>query len=61
MMWDVLSGVARRAWGRCGHAEEVAREVNAKYPGRYHITLPYHVDSEKIHGAVRDAIAKRGR
>ncbi len=59
MMWDVLSGVARRAWGRCAHAEEVGREVNAKYPGKYHITLPYHVDGEKLHGVVKEAVAKR--
>ena len=59
MMWDVLSGVARRAWGRCGHAEEVSREVNAKYPGKYHITLPYHVESDRLSTAVQEACAKR--
>ncbi len=41
MMWDVLGGVARRAWGRCEHSIEVGAEVNGKYPGSYHITLPY--------------------
>ena len=59
MMWDVLSGVARRAWGRCEHAEEVSREVNGKYPGKYHITLPYHVESEKLSAAVSAACAAR--
>ena len=59
MMWDVLSGVARRAWARCGHAEEVSREVNSKYPGQYHITLPYHVDSGKLRGIVAQACAER--
>ncbi len=60
MMWDVLNGVARRAWARCGHAEEVGREVNAKYPGRYHITLPYHVKlDDEIHRAVQEALERR--
>lgn len=52
MMWDVLGGVARRAWARCEHAEEVGREVNAKYEGSYHITLPYHVAEELVARAV---------
>ncbi|MEA3507578.1 MAG: urocanate hydratase, partial [Synergistota bacterium] len=36
MMWDVLGGVARRAWARCEHAEEVSRDINARYGGDYH-------------------------
>ena len=59
MMWDVLGGVARRAWARCEHAEEVSREVNAKYPGKYHITLPYHVDGDSVRRAAEAACAKR--
>lgn len=59
MMWDVLGGVGRRAWARCNHAEEVAREVNAKYPGKYHITLPYRPDADKVSAAVAKAIAQR--
>lgn len=59
MMWDVLNGVARRAWGRCDHAEEVTREVNAKYPGQYHVTLPYRPDDAKVADAVAQACAKR--
>jgi urocanate hydratase len=54
MMWDVLGGVARRAWARCEHAIEVSREVNKKYKGSYHITLPF-IPDEKI---VDDAVAK---
>ncbi|WOL39624.1 urocanate hydratase [Pyramidobacter sp. YE332] len=59
MMWDVLGGVARRAWARCEHAEEVSREVNAKYPGKYHITLPYHVDGDSVRRAAEAACAQR--
>jgi len=54
MMWDVLGGVARRAWARCEHAIEVSREVNRKYKGSYHITLPF-IPDEKIVG---DTVAK---
>lgn len=59
MMWDVLGGVARRAWARCEHAEEVSREVNVKYPGKYHITLPYHVDGDSVSRAAAAACAMR--
>lgn len=54
MMWDVLGGVARRAWARCEHAIEVGREVNKNYKGSYHFTLPF-IPDEKI---VEDTVAK---
>lgn len=60
LMWDVLGGIGRRAWARCGNAEEVGREVNAKYPGQYHITLPFHADEDKVKKAVEQAIKLRG-
>ena len=49
MMWDVLGGVARRAWARCEHAIEVSREVNRKYKG---VTISRYPSSptEKIVG-----------
>lgn len=59
MMWDVLGGVARRAWARCEHAEEVSREVNGKYEGSYHITLPYKADDDLIASTVAEACKKR--
>ena len=59
MMWDVLGGVARRAWGRCDHAVEVGAEVNGKYPGSYHITLPYVPDEGLVARAVDGAWEKR--
>ena len=52
MMWDVLGGVARRAWARNPNAMEVGREVNRTYPGSYHITLPYFVEDGIIESAV---------
>jgi len=54
MMWDALGGVARRAWARCENAEEVSREINTKYPGDYHITLPYIPDD----GLISKTVAK---
>lgn len=52
IMWDVLGGVARRAWARCEHAEEVSREVNMKYKQSYHITLPFVPEEDLIKGTI---------
>jgi urocanate hydratase len=43
MMWDVMGGVARRAWARNGNSIEVALEHNRKERSS-HITLPYIAD-----------------
>jgi urocanate hydratase len=59
MMWDALGGVARRAWARCENAEEVSREINSKYPGDYHITLPYVPDEELVSKTVAEAWEKK--
>ncbi|MGC9490660.1 MAG: urocanate hydratase [Thermovirgaceae bacterium] len=59
MMWDALGGVARRAWARCENAEEVSREINSKYPGDYHITLPYVPDEDLVSKTVAEAWEKR--
>ena len=52
MMWDVLGGVARRAWARNPNAMEVGREVNRRYGGQYHITLPYEAPEDAVKAAV---------
>jgi urocanate hydratase len=59
MMWDALGGVARRAWARCENAEEVSREINSKYPGDYHITLPYVPDEDLVSKTVAEAWKKQ--
>jgi urocanate hydratase len=41
MLWDVMGGVARRAWAGNEHAIEVCREFNRKYGNDYRITMPY--------------------
>jgi len=50
--WDVMVGVARRAWARNPHAMETVREFNIKSAGREHITLPHVADEELIHRLV---------
>ncbi len=41
MPWDVMSGVARRAWARNDNSIETVIEFNKENQGRDHITLPY--------------------
>ncbi|MCL2562985.1 MAG: urocanate hydratase [Oscillospiraceae bacterium] len=41
MMWDVMGGVARRAWARNEHAVETSVAYNQNYQGAGHITLPF--------------------
>ncbi|MCL2010283.1 MAG: urocanate hydratase [Synergistaceae bacterium] len=47
MSWDVMGGVARRAWGRNEHAIETAEEFNKKRADG-HITLPFIADEEYL-------------
>jgi len=42
--WDVMGGVARRAWARNENAVETAARYNLDHPGQDHITLPYVAD-----------------
>ncbi|MGL4687750.1 MAG: urocanate hydratase [Fusobacteriaceae bacterium] len=41
MPWDVMGGVARRAWARNIHSIETTIEYNNENKGKDHITLPY--------------------
>ncbi|MDY2984451.1 MAG: urocanate hydratase [Synergistes jonesii] len=52
MSWDVISGVARRAWARNEHAIETAETFNGKR-GDGHITLPYIADDAYLTDIVR--------
>lgn len=45
MPWDVLGGVARRAWARNPNAMETMAAHNQKAAGREHVTLPYLADA----------------
>lgn len=46
--WDVMSGVARRAWARNENSIETSIEYNKKHMGEDHITLPYLVKDNLV-------------
>jgi urocanate hydratase len=52
MTWDVMGGVARRAWARNEGALEVSAEFNVKRRTGEHITLPYIADEKFLAGLV---------
>lgn len=49
--WDVMGGVARRAWARCPNSIEVSMKFNRSREGG-HVTLPYLVEDEIVEEAV---------
>ncbi len=48
MAWDVMGGVARRAWARNPNAVEVGARFNRDEGGRGHMTLPYVADEAMV-------------
>ncbi|MBN1197312.1 MAG: urocanate hydratase, partial [Candidatus Aminicenantes bacterium] len=48
MEWDVMNGIARRAWARNPNALEQIEEWNQVNADRGHITMPFPVDSELL-------------
>ncbi|MDD4323857.1 MAG: urocanate hydratase [Eubacteriales bacterium] len=46
--WDVMGGVARRAWARNENALNTVMEYNRNMEGRDQLTLPYLVDDQLI-------------
>ncbi len=53
MEWDVMNGVARRAWARNKNSLETATEWNEENRGKGYITLPYIADEKKIEEALK--------
>jgi urocanate hydratase len=53
--WDVMGGVARRAWARNDHAIETVIEWNKRLGNKGHIFLPYIPED----GLVEDVVKKR--
>ncbi|MDR2854173.1 MAG: urocanate hydratase [Prevotellaceae bacterium] len=47
MLWDVMGGVARRAWARNEHAIETSVEFNKQFPA-YQITIPNVANEDLI-------------
>jgi len=56
--WDVMGGVARRAWARNEHAVETATEWNQRLGAKGHILLPYIPDDCLVEQLVRKRIKK---
>jgi urocanate hydratase len=53
--WDVMGGVARRAWARNEAAIETAAAWNAAPAAPGHITIPYEADDELLDRVVKQA------
>lgn len=56
MPWDVMGGVARRAWARNPHSIETVIEYNKNNKGTDHITLPYIADDSLIKKLVDEKV-----
>ncbi len=52
MMWDVMGGVARRAWARNEASIETSMQYNQNYGDVGHITIPYVASDELINKLV---------
>jgi len=50
MPWDVIVGVARRAWARNEHALDACAEYNREHSDSDCITLPYQTEIDSISG-----------
>jgi urocanate hydratase len=53
--WDVMGGVARRAWARNEASIETVAEYNRAFPESDHITLPFIPDEGLVRGLVKEA------
>ncbi len=56
MPWDVMGGVARRAWARNEHSIETCIEYNERNHETDHITLPFIPSDELIDSVVEDKL-----
>ena len=56
MLWDVMGGVARRAWARNENAITTSMEYNQLQMGRDHITLPYLADENMVKALVKTVV-----
>jgi urocanate hydratase len=61
MAWDVMGGVARRAWARNENSVMTSIEYNNENKGTDHITLPFIPDEELIKDTVGKAFEKHGK
>ncbi|MFO7706871.1 MAG: urocanate hydratase [Desulfobacterales bacterium] len=59
--WDVMGGVARRAWARNAPALETCIQYNDSRLDSDHITLPYLADEGRVAQWVAEGFARRER
>jgi len=59
MEWDVMNGIARRAWARNDNAMETAAAWNEQHPERGHITLPHLTDDKLVDDLVEKRIPEK--
>ena len=57
--WDVMGGVARRAWARNENSIETSIAYNEMRRGSDHITLPFLTDEGMVEGLVSEAFEKK--
>ncbi|MCP4693434.1 MAG: urocanate hydratase, partial [Desulfobacterales bacterium] len=58
--WDVMGGVARRAWARNENSIETSIKYNETREGADHITLPYLADDSLVEGLVAEGFKPGG-
>jgi urocanate hydratase len=58
MLWDVMSGVARRNWARNENAMSTSMEYNNLNVGTDHISIPYVADENIVKSLVEKAFNK---
>jgi urocanate hydratase len=58
MLYDVMGGVARRAWARNPHAIETSEDFNKN--GLGHVTLPYLTNDDDLAELVHKKYKKGG-
>jgi Urocanate hydratase len=59
IIWDVMSGVARRSWARNEHAMETIATFNKDAAAYYHITMPNIADENLIQKTVKTSLENR--
>ena len=59
MEWDVLNGIARRAWARNENALETAAAWNVQNRQRGHITLPHLADDKLVDALVGEKFLEK--
>lgn len=56
MPWDVMVGVARRAWATNENSIETVYEYNKQFKGEDHLTIPFVPDQDLIERTIKENI-----